>query len=256
MSVLVIAEPGCTHEGDYAAIVRLIHATKAAGADVFKNQWMSSPKRVCERRNAHEYRAFYDWLNYPLDWHLSFRRICRELGLQYACSVYLPDDVETMAPMVDYLKISSFEAEDQGLLAAVRPLKERVIVSLGMQDEDVTSWGWRTLPHHLLHCVSSYPAPISQLQLRSMSALGLGGLSDHSRHLLAGAVAVSLGASMVEAHIRLDDCSPKNPDYAVAFSPKEFKQYVQNIRDAEVMLGDGVKRVQPCEVSMLKYRVA
>lgn len=255
MSTLVIAEPGCTHQGDYASIVRLIHVAAEGGANVFKNQWMSSPKRVCERRNAPEYRAFYDWLNYPLDWHLSFQRICGELGLAYACSVYLPEDVPTIAPFVQYLKISSFEANDAALIAAVEASKLPSFVSGGMQTSDEFERAWLNLPMDLLHCVSSYPAPLDQLNIGTIRHTGEG-FSDHSRHLLAGALAVAVGARIVEAHFRLDDCHPKNPDYAVAFSPKEFKQYIQNIRDAEVMLGDGVKRLQPCEQPMLKYRVA
>lgn len=81
------------------------------------------------------------------------------------------------------------------------------------------------------------------------------GLSDHSRHALTGALAVAAGATIVEAHLRLDDTPAENPDYAVAFSPSEFTQYVKNIRDAEVMLGTGRKEIQACEHEMLSFKV-
>jgi N,N'-diacetyllegionaminate synthase len=103
----------------------------------------------------------------------------------------------------------------------------------------------------LLHCVSAYPAPISEMNLRAVGR----GLSDHSRNLLTGAVAVGAGARIIETHYRLDTCHPTNPDYAVAFTPAEFTQYVKNIRDAEAMMGDGVKKRQPCEEWAVPYRV-
>ena len=81
------------------------------------------------------------------------------------------------------------------------------------------------------------------------------GLSDHSRHRWMGALAVAAGAEIIEAHLRLDDTDPENPDFATAFTPAEFADYVRNIRFAEAALGDGQKRLQDCERPMAEYRV-
>ena len=115
----------------------------------------------------------------------------------------------------------------------------------------------------LFHCVSAYPAPIEEINLRVVRRLTLGwyddgaiaGLSDHTLHPWTGALAVAVGAGMVEFHVRLNDTDPANADYRVARDPREAAEYVRNIRTAETMLGDGNKRVMPSEEPMLRYRV-
>jgi len=261
---LVIAEPGCTAEGDKNNMLRLLETAKACGADVWKPQWTSDPASMCERRHIgrdHAQRGHYEraygWLAFPVEWHQEFRTRCVELGMQYACSVYLPQDVATVEPFVDYHKVSSFEATDGEMIAAHRALTRQgnLIVSMGMVDDiDDLQNDWRGLRADYLHCVSAYPAPLSAMNLAVIDDL-VDGLSDHSGCLVTGAVAVALGAEIIETHYRLDDCNPDNPDYAVAFSPAEFTQYIKNIRDAELMLGDGIKRRQPCEEWAVPYRV-
>lgn len=262
--VLVIAEPGCTAEGQYSSYVRLIQAAHQAGADVFKAQWTSNPERMCERRNIgldHPKRVYYlrayGWISFPLEWHVDFSRLCGELGMQYACTSYLPEDVATVDPWVRLHKVSSFESQDDALLAAAEGTRKRVVVSAGMNDGD---WHHLWYGNDVLHCTSSYPAPLDAVNLavirRDHHGDRLGnGLSDHSRNLLTGAVAVGAGAEIIEIHFRLDDCSPANPDYAVSFNPREFAEYVKNVRTAETLMGDGVKRVQDCEREMMRFRV-
>lgn len=269
MSVLVIAEPGCTAEGDYDTMLRLLQTAKDSGADVWKPQFTTNAARHLERRSAWlsaeerdafyaKYEAAYHWLQWPAEWHRDFASRCRQLGMKYACSVCLPEDVPVVAPFVEYMKISSFEQNDDAVCFASIDGQGsyRTIVSFGMStDEDTARPGAARL-----HCVSSYPAPIEAMNLSVLrpefrEMWFFSGLSDHSRHLLTGAVAVGAGAEIIETHYRLDDCDPENPDYAVAFSPAEFTQYVRNIRDAEAMMGDGIKRIQECEKPMLRYKV-
>jgi sialic acid synthase SpsE len=272
MSVLVIAEPGCSAEGDKATMLRLLETAHRCGANVWKPQFTSNAQRMCERRHIgleHPKRAYYEraysWLAFPVEWHEEFRTRCHALGMQYACSVYLPEDVATIAPLVDCLKISSFEAGDQSMAESVKEHSRMLIVSAGMHSLDVAQW-WQLFRSgcKVLHCVSAYPAPLDSMNLSVLWAQqdiyeyaesDYNGLSDHSRHLLTGAVAVGAGAKIIETHYRLDTCHPSNPDYAVAFTPAEFAQYIRNIRDAEKMLGDGEKKLQPCEEAMAQYRV-
>lgn len=284
MNVTVIAEPGATHEGDHDTILRLIEAAAEAGADVFKNQYCSDPERLIQRRTARlepaeaeafrtKYLPFYSWLAYPLEWHAEFRAYCHERGLKYGCSTVLPEDVAELKPFVDLFKIPSFEALSRDLLDAHEDAGGHLIISTGMLDEDQVRWldAWRRRGRNvgrtvsLLHCVTSYPCPAQELNLRTLEYPWCDGLSDHSRHTGVGGVAVKRGAKVIEAHLRLDDCSPDNPDYATAFTPSGFALYVQNIRSAEagefyasdedVMLGDGVKRPMEAEAEMAQYRV-
>ncbi len=254
---LVIAEPGCTAEGDFDTMVRQIHKAADCGADVFKSQWTSEAAQMVARRHAEpEYLKYYGWLQYPIEWHAQFRLIAQSRGLQYGCSVYLPEDVKTIAPYVDLLKISSFEAHDDAMLEAAEQITTRVMISTGMSDRE---WHWRWHGADILHCVSCYPAPLDAMNIRAIDfddrRMRCTGLSDHSHHLLSGAIAVACGATVVETHFCLVTCRPSNPDYEVALFPESFRRYIQNIRDAETMLGDGIKRIQPCEEPMLKYRV-
>lgn len=259
---LVIAEPGATHEGDRAKLFALLETAHACGADVFKPQWTSDPIAMCERRHigaGHPRRAYYQraysWLNFPLGWHGDLRDRCHALGMEYACTVFLPQDVWPIAHFLDRIKIASFEGQDQPLIKTAQAIGIPVLVSAGMREIGQHEYLGQTL-----HCVSAYPAPLEAMNLRVLGrnqgeGWGYQGLSDHSRCLITGALAVACGAETVETHFRLDDCDPENPDYAVAFTPAEFTQYIQNIRDAEAMLGDGVKRIQPCEEWALPYRV-
>ena len=263
---LVIAEPGGTAEGNFGDMVELIHRAKDADADVFKAQWCSDPVAMCERRHItpeHPKREYYlraySWLAFPVEWHAKFASECEKLGLQYACTSFLPQDVATVDPFVAIHKIASFEAGNGVLLTAALATKKRVIASYGMSDGRLPS------AHvNVLHCVTAYPAPIEEMNLAVLWPIedvifGTGqwfdGLSDHSRDLDMGGFAVCAGAKIVEAHFRLHSCSPENPDYATAFTPDEFAIYVQKIRKAERALGDGIKRVQPSEEWALSYKV-
>jgi N,N'-diacetyllegionaminate synthase len=255
---VVIAEPGCTHQGDYHAIRRLIETAAECGADVFKNQWTSDPAGMVANRKRlklkppkgtqwDDYLPYYTWLAYPVQWHHDFARFAHELGMKYASSTYLAKDVALVEPYVDAFKVSSYEAMDLDLLHTIG-LRLRPMKPLWISDGKVPramAFDWPLIvygavgfdaPVGFFHCVSEYPADLRKMRLRGKLTGGDRQLSDHSRSLATGAVAVACGAFMVETHFRLDDCDPANPDYAVAFSPIEFTQYIQNIRDAEVML--------------------
>lgn len=265
---LVIAEPGATAEGRYEAMLQLIRVAAQAGCDVFKAQWTSDPAKMCARRKAPDYERFYRWLAFPVEWHETLAAACKEHGIDYACTVYLPEDVATIAPHVELFKVSSFEALDLDFLKAHEPFlaDRQLLISTGMGlDPANAPWPWYGWVEQLapaiafLRCVSAYPAPISGLHLRLIQdddLMGCSGLSDHSRHLLAGALAAAAGADYIETHFRLYDCDPANPDYAVSFDPGELTHYVQNIRTAETMLGDEcAPLLDESEKPMLRYRV-
>jgi sialic acid synthase SpsE len=252
VKTLIIAEPGSTHDGQLSNMLRLIDVAAECGADVFKSQWTSNAQTMCDRRHAPEYLESYLKLQYPIEWHSELGEHAAARGLQYACTAYIPGDPALLAPFVDYLKVSSFEAGDDDLIEESIATRVEVIVSHGMggiaDDLRVTN----------LYCVSAYPAPVESLNLGRMRDIGgrvFDGFSDHSHDVRVGAWAVAAGASILETHFRLDDCDPSNKDYAVAFTPAEFKTYVQNVRDCEAAMGDGVKRIMPAEEPMLRYRV-
>jgi sialic acid synthase SpsE len=103
----------------------------------------------------------------------------------------------------------------------------------------------------ILHCVSSYPAPLEQMNLSLIPNLHrmFGcpvGLSDHTTGLEAACAAVALGARVFEKHLTLDR-SMSGPDHQASLQPDEMRDYCRAIRSVRASLGDGVKRVMPCE---------
>jgi len=248
MHTFVIAEAASTHDGDYDKALRLIDLASTIGADACKFQWVSRAERLCERRHAPEYLEAYKLIEFPRDWLKGLANYCQIRGVEFMCTVYLPEDIEVIAPYVKRFKVASFESQDKEFMERV---PEHAIVSLGM-DGNPVRWPGAT---KYLHCVSAYPAPHGEINLWRIRAWPYQGLSDHTRHPWTGGLAVAAGAQIIEFHMRLHDTSVQNTDYLVSRDPEEAREYVANIRTAEIMMGTGEKRVQPSEEPMLKYRV-
>ena len=248
--VMVMVDPGSTHEGNLDTMRRMIHVAAECGADVVKFQWTSSRERLCERRHAQEYLEAYRRIAWPAEWHAALRSACEEAGIEYACTVCLAEDIAVIAPFVKRFKVASFEASDVVLLRAFIATGKPIIVSTGMAETFVLPIGAKAL-----HCVSAYPAPMNELNLGCIREDEFDGFSDHSGNVLTGALAVAAGARIIETHFRLDDCNPQNPDFPHSLTPAQLREYVANIRFAEQAMGDGIKRCQPSEEAMRKYRV-
>lgn len=249
----VIAEAGSCHKGDLTLAYECIGAAKNAGADAVKFQWTSDPIRMAGRRNVGP--GAYMRLRFPQGWHVLLAYMCDNAGIDYMCTVYLPEDIAVVAPYVAKFKISSFEARDTGFLNAHVILgspKERIISTGMMTSAEVE----RTRPYgKLLHCVSSYPARLESMNLATIRALGLCGLSDHSAYMWMGGLAVAAGAHIVEVHMKLDSTTEDDPDYKHSWNPVHLGAYIANIRLVEKIVGDGHKSVQDDERPNMKYRV-
>lgn len=258
MNVPIFAEPGSTADGSLDQFHRLIEIAATAGCAAIKPQWTSNPDLLCARRRASSYRMAYEKIAYPLAWHAELRASARALGMEYMATVYLPEDAARIAPFVDAIKCTSFEAQDYEFLAALQATGKPVYVSTGMMTlaEVMRSATFATA---ILHCTSAYVAPVDSLNLRAIHTLHEAvtvpvGYSDHSANILTGALAVACGAAFIEVHMRSDNCDPDNADYAVSLTPYQLAEYVGNVRLAEAMLGDGQKRVMPEEGPMLAYK--
>ena len=250
----VIAEVAGCHDGDQDKAARLIELAADIGSDACKFQWLSSPERLVERRGAPEYLVAYRTLAFPRDWLPALKHLCDAARIEFMVTVYLPEDVDTIAPYVERFKVASFEGEIGDLSSALVRHRKPVLYSTGMNMiQCPVGDGYQRIQR--LHCVSAYPAPLDEMNLAVLREPSYVGLSDHSRHLWTGALAIAAGARVVEFHVRLQDTEPTNADFAVAFAPEEARAYVANLRLAERMLGDGRKRVMPCEKPFLRYRV-
>ncbi len=277
--VTVIAEIGSCHDNSLDQALRLLDAAKSCGADFAKAQYWSSGTRLARRRNAPELAAAYDAYTIPRDWLGVLSEHAKTIGIGFACTSYIPEDVWAVADVCQVLKIASFEANDPELLTCHREpyrLGRHVIVSLGMgaradvaADHLLRGNGSNAYEPrlHFLHCVSAYPAPVNQFVLRRLwsrtwEPSKIHGLSDHSdpNNEVMGALAVAAGARIVERHIRLVDTKAENPDRPHSMIPRTFAEYVRLIRLAEQALGSEEDATvhgdaQSCEEPMLRYRV-
>jgi len=260
---LVIAEAGSCHDGEMWKAAQLVDVAHQVGADIVKFQFWSNANRLADRRAVPaQYREIYRRYQMPARWlqYLSIK--ARDVGIELMCTVYLPEDVAVVAPYVQRFKVASFEALDEEFIVAHARFGKPVILSTGMMTAIDLQRFWGPGPDFkLLHCVSAYPAPPEAMNLGGIGGnwweehSPFSGLSDHSRDVRVGGLAVAAGAEIIEAHLRLNDTDPENPDFATAFTPAEFAEYVRNIRFAELVMGDGEKKLQACEREMAQYRV-
>lgn len=252
MHTFVIAEIGSAWRWEFAGTTtearEAIAIAKSCGADAIKFQWTSNPREMEQRR--HVKQGSYDilaWGENKLDF---IARECRESCIEFMCTVFLPCDVAILNPYVKRWKVASLESVSEGLLDAIYKTHKPMIVSAG-------AMGFVMLPPALnadtLHCTASYPAPLDQLNLKAIRSYS--GYSDHSGNTLTGALAVACGAKIVEVHFKLFNTPRDNPDYGHSLCQPELRQYIANIRQAELMLGDGVKKVEKCEEWALKHKV-
>lgn len=264
MKTLVVAEAGASHDGFLGMALELVREAKKCGADVVKFQYVSDPDHYADRRHVpDEYRRIYRKYALPAEWLPKLKAEADKRGLQFWCSTFLPQDVATVAPYVSDFKIASFEAAAEDHLKAHLPFLEKsakiLYVSLGMGGQKPRIWGSLgpkyAMRAQFLHCVSAYPTPLSELNLRRIFTQRLAGFSDHSVDLWSGAVAVAAGATVVEVHFRLTDTQADNPDYPHSKIPADLSEYILRIRQVELMLGTGDDKAQPSEGASLAYRV-
>lgn len=255
--VLIIAEPGSTHEGKLDRMLATVRVAAEARADVFKAQWTADAAKHARRRNVPEPDA-YRRIAFPAEWHVELWDECRKAGIEYACTVALKEELPIVSLFVGRLKVASFDAGDHAFIRVCEAYGKPVLISTGIQNAEELEWLLRRRKRNpdikLLHCVSAYPAPIEELNLGVIREYGLDGFSDHSGLRDMGALAVAAGAQILEVHFRLDDTDPSNPDFPHSLPPARLREYVAGVRFAEAAMGDGVKRCMVSEVPMRKYR--
>ncbi|MFW6360699.1 MAG: N-acetylneuraminate synthase family protein [Spirochaetota bacterium] len=267
--VTLIAEAGTAHLGDIERAKRLIDAAAAAEADYIKFQWViadeivhpnagaitlhGKPVRIWERFRA---------LERPPEFYAALKRETEQRGLRFLCS---PFGVKSAAGLralgVEAVKIASPELNHYPLLAAVADLPlflstgvstlgdiERCVQFLrsGSAQPPWPAVATESPDIALLHCITAYPAPEEEYNLRLLPLLGklFGtrvGVSDHSAHpYLVPLLAVSCGAEIIEKHITLAR-SGDGLDDPLALEPRGFAQMVARVRTVERQTPDTIQ---------------
>lgn len=280
-SAYVIAEIGINHCGDMAIAHRLIDAAAAAGADAAKFQSFRTellvrrdaermPYQTAARCGAVSQFEMLKRTELSPEQHRELMAHCRRRGIDFLSTPYDEPSLRMLAEMgVGAIKIASTDVTDRLFLRKVAAAGLPVICSSGVSALWEVTLAVETLrdggaPVALLHCVSNYPTPEHEVNLRVIGALAAAfslpaGFSDHTLSLDMGAWAVLAGARIVEKHVTFDKAAV-GPDHAASLTAEEFTTYVGRIRAAETALGDPHKRIQPSEravkVQMQKSLVA
>ena len=176
-----------------------------------------------------------------------------------------PYDVESAKFLISLklktIKVASADLTDFFLHDFLSKTKKKIILSTGMsnlrniQDTLALYKKNHNQKVSLLHCVSNYPCSNSSLNLNSLEALKKFGyevgFSDHSKDHLSSALAIAKGAKIIEKHITLDNNFP-GPDHKTSLNLRDFKEFLNQIKKTNIMLGSSQKRIQKEEKEMLK----
>ena len=265
----IVAEIGINHSGDLETARRLIDAAVHAGVDAVKLQKRTPELCVPPDQQTQMRDTPWGYITY-LEYrhHVEFGREayaaidvhCREKEVDWFVSVWDEPSVDFMEAFdPPCYKIPSASLTDESLLRRLRQTGRPLILSTGMSTMEQIERAVAMLDRSrllLTHATSSYPCEPEELNLRAIETLRRKfevpvGYSGHEVGLIPSAVAVALGACLVERHITLDRAL-WGSDQAASVEPGGFERLVKYIRVTELALGDGVKRVYDSEVATLR----
>ena len=268
--VFIIAEIGINHNGSLDIAKKLIEGAKAAGCDavkfqkrtpeicVPKDQWNIERDTPWGRMTYIDYRHV---IEFSKDDYATIDKFCKEKNIIWFASCWDEEAVDFIEQFdVPIYKTASASLTDIDLLLKQKTLNKPIIVSTGMSTMEEIEEAEKLFNGKnilLAHSTSSYPCPNEELNLKMITTLKEKypsipiGYSGHETGLSPTWAAVALGASFVERHITLDRAM-WGSDQAASIEVDGFHRLVRNIRDIEVALGDGIKRVYDSELGFRK----
>ena len=269
--VIIIAEAGVNHNGDYQRAVDMVYAAKEAGADYVKFQTavpelvISSvaPKAEYQKETTGNNESQLEMcrkIHLKLDDYLPLSELCREVGIGFMSTHFDLVSIDCLAPLgMDFWKIPSGEITNLPYLRKIAAKGGKVILSTGMSElpeieaamNVIEAGGIQRSDISLLHCNTQYPTPMRDVNLRAMEQLrsmhpGMVGYSDHTTGIEVPVAAVAMGAEIIEKHFTLDKSLP-GPDHRASLDTAELRAMVNAIRNIELAIGDGEKHVSDSE---------
>lgn len=255
----IIAELSANHNGSLERALATIDAAKQCGADAIKLQTYTADTMTidCDADDfmikgglwdGYKLYDLYKWAGTPYEWHEAMFKHAQAIGMTVFSTPFDESAVDLLESLgTPAYKIASFELTDHPLIRYVAKTGKPVIMSTGMGsraeiDEAVSvarESGCKEVV--LLHCVSSYPAPINQANLRQIPELSSRynvpvGLSDHTLGTSAAVAAVAIGASIIEKHFVIDH-KQKGPDSEFSIDPLGLEDLCRSCREAWSALG-------------------
>jgi N-acetylneuraminate synthase len=255
----IIAEMSANHNGSIENAFKIIEAAKQSGADAVKLQTYR-PDTITLNCDSEDFRIhgglwdgrtlyeLYEEAHMPWEWHAPLFAHARKLGITIFSSPFDNTAVDLLEDLnAPAYKIASFEAVDLPLIKYVASTGKPMIISTGMADaqeiqdaiEAAREGGCKELA--ILHCVSGYPAPAADYNLRTipdmMQRFGLvTGLSDHTLDNTTAITSVAMGASIIEKHFTLNR-NGGGPDDSFSLEPAELAALCKDSKTAWAALG-------------------
>jgi N-acetylneuraminate synthase/N,N'-diacetyllegionaminate synthase len=268
-SVYFIAEAGVNHNGDLSLGRSLVDAAADAGADAVKFQTFQVDELVTDAAPTAGYQADagsgvsqHDLLvdlQLDAEAHESLKRYCDIRDIEFLSTPFGFETASFLNSLgVEAYKIGSGDLTNHPILCQIASYGRPMIVSTGMSTIDEVRGALQAIqeenvnvPVALLHCVSAYPTPIEDANLRAIDTLAdeFGvpvGFSDHTTAVETPALSVAAGAQIVEKHFTVDQ-TLSGPDQETSLEPDELAHAVDLVRDATQALGDGIKEPTPAE---------
>ena len=269
----IIAEAGLNHNGSVNIAKKLVDAAYKSGCDAIKLQTFTKNSRVSKKIKSANYAEkiigleesideIFSRLSMPFDQQKEIFDYARNKGIEIFSTHFDFESVDFLESLnVKFYKIASADLVNLPLINYVASKQKPIILSTGMsnlsQIEDAVNEVKKTQNPNLalLHCNSSYPASISEMNLAVIKKLQNifnlpVGLSDHTFGLFASQTAITLGASIIERHITLDR-TMEGPDHILSSEPDEFKKLIDIRNKIPIVIGDGEKRIMPNEYESL-----
>ncbi len=258
-SPYVIAELSANHNGQLSTALKIIEEAHRAGADAVKLQTYK-PDTITLNAATEDFRikgglwdgqtlySLYEQAHMPWEWHQPLFEFARKLDITIFSSPFDRTAVDLLESLnAPAYKIASFEAVDLPLIKYVASTGKPMIISTGMADADeiqeaidaANEGGCKELA--VLHCVSGYPAPAEDYNLKTIPDMMLRyglvtGLSDHTLDNTTAIASVALGASIIEKHFTLNR-NGGGPDDSFSLEPAELTALCQGARTAWAALG-------------------
>jgi N-acetylneuraminate synthase len=270
----IIAEAGVNHNGDLQLAKQLVQAAARAGADAVKFQTFQAahlvtadaPQAAYQARNTGVAESQFDMLKrleLPLEDFAELNRFSQAEGIMFMSTAFDEDSADYLAGLgMSIFKIPSGELTNIPLLQHIARFGKPMIVSTGMATieeikaavDSIQAVGNDDIT--VLHCVTDYPTPPDQVNLRAMHVIQEAlqvpvGYSDHTMGIDASVIAVAAGAKVIEKHFTLD-CNLPGPDHKASLEPADLAEMVRGIRRVEVLLGCGKKQPNEAELAVAK----
>ena len=272
----VIAELSANHNGNIETALKLIDQAKLAGADAVKLQTYT-PDTItldCDTKDFQikgglwSGRTLYDLYkeaHMPWDWHKHLFDHARKIGITIFSSPFDSTAIDLLENLNSpAYKIASFEAIDLPLIKYAARTGKPMIISTGMASQEeiheaidaAKSSGCTQLA--ILHCVSGYPAPASDYNLRTIADMRIRfgvvtGLSDHTLDNTTSITSIAMGASIVEKHFTLDR-NGGGPDDSFSLESSDLEALCIGVRTAWNALGTANYQRKSSEIVNVKFR--